>query len=95
MNEMTSVQSRENRAFAYEVKFLVPSEQALKVREWARAWMNPDPNSATGTGDGYRITSLYYDTEQFDVFHKNGSGNEAVGQSSVTELSNRVAKSFR
>ena len=73
MNVMASVQSRENRAFAYEIKFLVPSEQALELREWARGCMKPDPNTASGTGDGYRITSLYYDTPQFDVFHKRGS----------------------
>ncbi len=73
MNEMASAQSRENRAFAYEIKFLVPTEQALELREWARSCMQPDPNTACGTGDGYRITSLYYDTGQFDVFHKRGS----------------------
>src|SRR5437762_916719 len=73
MNEMASEQSRENRAFAYEIKFLVPTEQALQVREWARGCMRPDPNSASGTGDCYRTTSLYYDTKELDVFHKRGS----------------------
>jgi len=73
MNEMASAESRENRAFAYEIKFLVPAEQAVELREWARGCMRPDPNTASGTGDGYRITSLYYDTGQLDVFHKRGS----------------------
>ena len=73
MNEMATVDSRENRAFAYEIKFLVPKEQALRLREWARGCMRPDPNSACGTGDGYRITSLYYDSGELAVFHKRGS----------------------
>ncbi len=73
MNVMANLESRENRAFAYEIKYLVPAEQALELREWARSSMRPDPNTASGTGDGYRITSLYYDTEQLDVFHKKGS----------------------
>ena len=77
MNEMASVQSRENRAFAYEIKYLVPTEQALKLRQWARGCMQPDPNTASGTGDGYRITSLYYDTTDLDVFHKRGSFGRA------------------
>jgi len=73
MNEMAIVQSRENRAFAYEIKFLVPTEQALGLRQWARGCMRPDPNTASGAGDEYRITSLYYDTKELDVFHKRGS----------------------
>lgn len=67
------VQTRENRAFAYEIKFLIPVEQAREVRAWARARLQPDPNTARGAGDTYHITSLYYDTYGFDVFHRRGS----------------------
>ncbi|MEO8372698.1 MAG: polyphosphate polymerase domain-containing protein [Candidatus Solibacter sp.] len=70
---MANQESRENRAFAYEIKFLVPTEQALELRDWARGCMRPDPNTASGAGDEYRITSLYYDTKELDVFHKRGS----------------------
>ena len=70
---MASAESRENRAFAYEIKYLVPTEQASELREWARGCMRPDPNTASGHGDAYRITSLYYDTGELDVFHKRGS----------------------
>ena len=42
--------------------------------EWARTRLLPDPNaSADGRQDFYSITSLYFDTELFDVFHRNGS----------------------
>ena len=58
---------------AYEIKALIPVERARAVRDWARARMRPDPNAESGAGDVYRITSLYYDTETFDVFHRRGS----------------------
>lgn len=70
---MADFQSRENRALAYEIKALIPVERARSVREWARARMQPDPNAESGAGDVYRITSLYYDTDGFDVFHRRGS----------------------
>jgi hypothetical protein len=73
MNEMATTESRENRAFAYEIKFLVPAAEAVELREWARGCMRPDPNTQSGIGDSYRITSLYYDTRELDVFHKRGS----------------------
>ena len=70
---MADFQSRENRAFAYEIKALIPVERAREVRAWARARMQRDPNAESGAGDVYRITSLYYDTDGFDVFHRRGS----------------------
>jgi len=73
MNCMADFQSRENRALAYEIKALIPMERAQEVRAWARARMQPDPNAESGAGDVYRITSLYYDTDGFDVFHRRGS----------------------
>ena len=73
MKLMVDLQTRENRAFAYEIKFLIVADVAREVRAWARARMQPDPNAEGGAGDGYRITSLYYDTSGFDVFHRRGS----------------------
>jgi hypothetical protein len=70
---MADFQSRENRALAYEIKALIPLERAREVRAWARPRMQPDPNAESGAGDLYRITSLYYDTDGFDVFHRRGS----------------------
>ena len=54
---MADFQSRENRALAYEIKALIPVEQAREVRAWARARMQPDPNAESGAGDIYRITA--------------------------------------
>src|SRR6476646_12015117 len=70
---MADFESRETRALAYEIKALIPLEQAREVRTWARDRMQPDPNAESGAGDVYRITSLYYDTYDFDVFHRRGS----------------------
>jgi hypothetical protein len=68
-----SLNLRENREFASEIKFQVPWSVAEKILEWARGRMSPDPNGAGDMSDAYQITSLYFDTEQFDVFARNGS----------------------
>src|SRR4051812_41917626 len=70
------MESREVRAFAYEIKFLIPAGQGAEIREWAREHLGPDPN-AEGGGDIYRITSLYFDTPKFAVFHHAGSHGRA------------------
>jgi len=52
---------------------MLPVRDARELREWARARMRPDPNTQSGIGDTYRISSLYFDTRDFDVYHKRGS----------------------
>ena len=71
------MESRENRPFAYEIKFLVPAGRADEIRNWARRRLFPDPNAEGGEGDTYRITSLYFDTPEFGVFHRDGSHGRA------------------
>lgn len=68
-----SIDHRENRELAGEVKFVVPSDMGAHVRTWARANLVPDPNAAGAAGDEYRITSIYFDTAAFDVFQRRGS----------------------
>ena len=68
-----SLHSRENRELASEVKFLVSPQLAEQVRQWARAHLQPDPYAGGKAGDGYQISSLYFDTPEFDVFHRRGS----------------------
>src|SRR5262249_17280413 len=68
-----SLDVRENRELASEIKFQVPAHIGQSVLEWARGRMSPDPNGTGDTNDGYQITSLYFDTEQFDVFARKGS----------------------
>src|SRR5688572_2760812 len=71
-----STDTRENREFASETKFLVTPAVAEQIRDWARARLAPDPNASGESNDAYdayQITSLYFDTENFDVFHRKGS----------------------
>jgi len=69
-----SLDVRENREFAAEIKFQVPESASELVLDWARSRLVPDPNACDGgLKDGYLITSLYFDTENFDVFHRRGS----------------------
>ena len=68
-----STDVRERREFASEIKFVVPLPLAKQLSDWARARLMADPNAGGAAGDTYRITSLYFDTERFDVFHRRGS----------------------
>jgi hypothetical protein len=68
-----SLNVRESRALASEIKFVVTAAQADEIAGWARARLGADPNVSGEGGDVYRITSLYFDTDRFDVFHRNGS----------------------
>ena len=63
----------EKRDFAYEIKFLLPDATADAALAWARGHLSPDPHAKGPTGDGYHITSVYFDTSKLDVFHRNGS----------------------
>jgi hypothetical protein len=65
-----SLNVREARALASEIKYLVTPAQARGIVDWSKTRLGADPNAAA---DVYRITSLYFDTGAFDVFHRNGS----------------------
>jgi hypothetical protein len=67
------VETREVRTFATEIKFVLDPDLAGRVREWARTNLVPDPHGAGQSKDEYRTTSVYFDTEQLDVFHRRGS----------------------
>jgi hypothetical protein len=68
---------RETRPFASEVKFIVNAAVGRRIREWARAHLDPDPHGTGPFADEYRTTSLYFDTEAGDVFHRRGSFGRA------------------
>jgi hypothetical protein len=58
---------------ASEIKFLVDLDTAGHIRSQARQKLHADPHGSGMCGDEYRITSLYFDTAEFDVFRKFGS----------------------
>lgn len=74
LNLSPSLDVRESREFASEIKFQVPDFAGEAILEWARHHLLPDPNASNGAqNDGYQIASLYFDTEDYDVYHRNGS----------------------
>jgi hypothetical protein len=68
-----STETRENREFAAETKFMVTPAIAEQIQQWAQQQLSPDPHGSGDAGDAYRITSIYFDTDQFSVFHRQGS----------------------
>lgn len=71
-----SIESRENRNGASEVKFLVSAAVAAQLRDWVCPRLARDCNTPDGS-DTYRISSLYFDTLSFDVCKRNGSYGRA------------------
>jgi hypothetical protein len=65
-----------NAATASEVKFILDEDTAAAIKEWSLKEMAGDPNAADSRG-GYRTSSLYFDTENFDLFHRRGSTGRA------------------
>src|SRR5688500_7418089 len=64
---------RENRELACELKFLITPDVAEGVREWARHKLLPDPYGNGDEHEEYKNTSLYFETDTFDVFNRKGS----------------------
>jgi hypothetical protein len=59
--------------FASELKFLVDTATAARIRDWARARLEPDPHGGGAWGDDYRTRTIYFDSPGFEVFHRVGS----------------------
>jgi hypothetical protein len=64
---------REIRPAARELKFLVDPDVATRIARWARTHLDADPHGGGPHHDEYRTTSLYLDTDTFDVFYGRGS----------------------
>src|SRR5436190_11041580 len=69
--------SRETRARASEIKFLVEPARAADIRSWARANLTPDPHGSGPFGDEYETASIYFDTHELDVLGRHGSYGRA------------------
>ena len=59
--------------FSSELKFVVDAEVARRIRDWARERLEADPHGSGPWSDEYRVSSLYFDTEARDVFHRRRS----------------------
>jgi hypothetical protein len=65
--------TRHTRTHAREIKFLLHESAACAVRDWARARLTPDPHGHGPHQDEYSPSTLYFDTDALDVFHRRGS----------------------
>ncbi len=57
---------------AYELKFLLTASQGSEVEFRLANHMTVDPHANPALGNAYRISTLYCDTQHWDVFHKRG-----------------------
>jgi hypothetical protein len=58
---------------AFEVKFLLDESRARDVEQHLAARLALDPHSDRELENAYRVTSIYCDTPDLDVFHRVGS----------------------
>jgi hypothetical protein len=65
--------SRDVRTHASEIKFVVSTDLAASIQEWARTHLHPDPHGSGPFGDEYQTSSIYFDTSSLDVFYRRGS----------------------
>src|SRR5262249_56833861 len=60
---------------AYEVKFLLTEEQAAEVVDRVAGKLALDPYADPALGNAYLTTSVYTDTDRFDVFYRSEGYN--------------------
>ncbi|MCU0711204.1 MAG: polyphosphate polymerase domain-containing protein [Pirellula sp.] len=67
-----SIASNDGDLFSkrYELKFTITPNLATEIQDWALEHMGPDPFLAGREEDSYQVTSLYLDTPQFGIFHR-------------------------
>jgi hypothetical protein len=56
----------------HELKFRVPAHAMGAMLECARLHLDPDPHADPLLGDGYSIHTLYFDTDELDVYYRQG-----------------------
>jgi hypothetical protein len=61
------------RGFTSELKFVVDAAVGQRIRDWARERLAADPHGVGECADRYRVSSVYFDTDARDVFHRRGS----------------------
>ena len=65
--------SANGNGYTAEIKFLVDEATGVQIREWARERLIADPHGTGPHADEYRVSTLYLDTVDRDVFHRRGS----------------------
>src|SRR5262245_1368846 len=57
-------------AAAFEMKFLLEEVKAREVERLIAGRLAPDPHGEPALGNAYRISTIYCDTPEFDVFRR-------------------------
>ena len=88
--------NRDTRPYARELKFLAPLGEVPAIRAWMRHTLSADPHGTGSHHDAYDITTIYFDTEDHDVFNRRGSFGRAklrirrYGRSSTAFLERKL-----
>ena len=73
MAETAGIHLRESRVHAREIKFVVDAARGPEVQAWMRANLAPDEFGSGPEHDQFETSSLYFETAEFDVYHRRGS----------------------
>jgi hypothetical protein len=73
MAETPGIHLRETRAQAREIKFLVDAARGPQIQAWMRENLAPDEFGSGPQRDQFETSSLYFETDEFDVFHRRAS----------------------
>ena len=93
---MKSTGSRDIRASACELKFVVDRALGARIRERARTLLSPDPYASGPASDEYHTTTIYFDTDEYAVYRRRGSYRRAkyrvrrYGEGSVVFLERKL-----
>lgn len=77
MADPSVVHLRETRARAREIKFIINASLAEPMLSWMRANLQADDHGTGPFLDEYATSSLYFENDAFDVFHRRGSFGRA------------------
>jgi SPX domain protein involved in polyphosphate accumulation len=58
----------------YERKYVIAEAKAAAVRQFVSAYMMPDPHMDMAAPWGYRVNSLYLDSQQLDLYRQTTQG---------------------
>jgi hypothetical protein len=67
------IDARETRDWAREIKFVADVSMRPALLDWFRANLQPDGHGTGPFHDEYLTTSLYFETPEFDVYHRRAS----------------------
>jgi hypothetical protein len=70
--ESATVKSEPSLDQRIEFKYLLDNETSESVKLWARENLGVDAHCDPQFGDSYEVNTLYFDSPQFDLYHRTG-----------------------